>query len=130
MYNTGTMSKILFIEDDQLIVKIYTTRLQADGHTVFSSYNGADGIAIAQKEIPDLIVCDVMMPQMDGFEVLKRLKADEKTRHIIVLMYSNLAQEEEMKKAKELGAAEFIVKANISPVELVEKIKGYLTPAQ
>lgn len=120
------MAKILFIEDDQLIVKIYTTRLTADGYTVFSSYNGVEGLAIAQKELPDLIVCDVMMPQMDGFEVLKRLKSDERTKHIIVLMYSNLAQEEEMKKARDLGAAEFIVKANISPVELVEKIKGYI----
>lgn len=125
VYNT-VMAKILFIEDDQLIVKIYTTRLAADGYTVFSSYNGAGGLAIAQKELPDLIVCDVMMPQMDGFEVLKRLKSDERTKHIIVLMYSNLAQEEEMKKARDLGAAEFIVKANISPVELVEKIKGYV----
>ena len=68
-----------------------------------------------------------MMPVMDGFEVLKRLKADEKTKRILIIFYSNLASEEEMKKAKEMGAAEFIVKANISPTELVEKIKHYLT---
>lgn len=120
------MAKILFIEDDALIVKIYKTRLEADGHTVLTADNGKDGVDLAVREIPDLIVCDVMMPVMDGFEVLKRLKSDEKTKNIKIVFYSNLSVEGEIKKAKDMGVIEFIVKANVSPTQLVEKIKQYL----
>lgn len=120
------MAKILFIEDDPLIVKIYTTRLTADGYEVFSAENGEDGLKVAEEVMPDLIVLDIMMPKLDGFAVLTQLRQNEKTKDIPVLVYSNLAQEEEMKRAKTLGATEFIVKANLSPTEMVEKIKQYL----
>lgn len=124
------MAKILFVEDDPLIIKIYTTRLTADGHVVLSAENGQDGLAIAQKEIPDLIVLDIMMPRMDGFGVLSAIRADEKLKQKPVLIYSNLAQEDEIARAKSLGATEFVIKANVSPTEMVTKIKQYLgTPA-
>jgi len=120
------MAKILFIEDDPLIVKIYTTRLTADGYEVLSADNGEQGLKIAQENVPNLIVLDIMMPKMDGFGVLTQLKADERTKYIPIIVYSNLAQEEEIARAKFLGANEFIVKANLSPTEMVEKIKSYL----
>jgi two-component system, OmpR family, alkaline phosphatase synthesis response regulator PhoP len=121
------MSKILIVEDDPLIVKIYTTRLTADGYTVISAENGADGINLAETDYPDLVVLDVMMPKMDGFEVLERLRKNEKFKTTPILLYSNLAQEEEIARALALGATEFIVKANLSPLEMVAKIKSYLT---
>lgn len=120
------MAKILFVEDDPLIVKIYTTRLIADGYHVLTADNGETGLHIAETENPDLVVLDVMMPKMDGFAVLTRLRENEKMKSIPILVYSNLAQEEEMQRAKSLGATEFIVKANLSPTEMVEKIKKYL----
>jgi CheY-like chemotaxis protein len=120
------MTKILLIEDDSLIVKIYTTRLKADGYTVLSADNGEDGLALAEKEEPDLILLDVMMPKVDGFTVLEKIRANPMFHDKPILVYSNLAQDTEIEKAKQLGATEFIVKANISPTELVTKIKSYI----
>jgi DNA-binding response OmpR family regulator len=120
------MKKILFVEDDPLIIKIYTTRLTADGYQVFSADDGETGLKLAETEIPDLIVLDIMMPRMDGFGVLSRIRANEKMKTTPVLVYSNLAQEEEVARAKQMGATEFIVKANFSPTEMVTKIKQYL----
>ena len=121
------MAKILFIEDDPLIIKIYTTRLTADGYQVLSAENGADGITLAEKELPDLIVLDIMMPKVDGFGVLQKLRSHPQLKDKPILVYSNLAQEEELNRARQLGATEFIVKANLSPTEMVAKIKQYLT---
>ena len=120
------MAKILFIEDDPLIVKIYTTRLTADGYQVLSAENGEDGIKLAETETPDLVILDIMMPKIDGFGVLEKLRANEMMKTKPILVYSNLAQEEEIKRAQTLGATEFIIKANLSPTEMVEKIKKYL----
>lgn len=120
------MPKILIIEDDPLIIKIYTTRLTSDGYQVLSAENGEDGLKIAEQEIPDLVVLDIMMPRVDGFGVLERLRAHPKMQHTPILVYSNLAQEEEVARAMRLGATEFIVKANLSPTEMVKKIKQYL----
>lgn len=120
------VKKVLFIEDDALIVKIYTARLTKDGYEVYTADNGEDGIKVALEVKPDLVVLDVMMPKVDGFGVLEKLRADATLKTIPILLYSNLAQEEELKRALAMGATEFIVKANISPTELVEKIKKYL----
>ena len=120
------MAKILFVEDDPLIVKIYSTRLKADGHEVFSAENGEDGLKLAFEIMPDLIVLDVMMPKMDGFGVLEKLRADETMKDKPVLMYSNLNNEDEMARAKQMGVTEFLIKANLSPTQMVAKIKQYL----
>lgn len=122
------MAKILLIEDDSLIVKIYTTRLKADGYEIVSAEDGEKGIEVAQHEKPDLILLDVMMPKVDGFTVIQTLRADEQFKNTPIIMYSNLAQEAESKRAIEVGATEFITKANISPTELVNKIKSYIKP--
>lgn len=123
------MAKILFIEDDPLIVKIYTTRLIADGYQVISADNGEAGLKLAEAELPDLVVLDIMMPKMDGFGVLAKLRVNEQMKTRPILVYSNLAQEEEIARAKQMGATEFVIKANLSPTEMVAKIKQYLPKA-
>jgi len=123
------MAKILIIEDDPLIVKIYTTRLTADGYEVASAENGEDGLKLAEQSPPNLVVLDIMMPRMDGFAVLEKLRANPQMKQIPIIVYSNLAQEEEIKRAKETGATEFIIKANVTPTEMVAKIKQYLSQA-
>jgi DNA-binding response OmpR family regulator len=125
------MARILFIEDDPLIVKIYSTRLKADGHEVFSAENGEEGLKVAYECSPGVVVLDVMMPKMDGFGVLEKLRQDEKFKNIPILMYSNLNNEDEIIRAKQNGVTEFIVKANLSPTQMVMKIEQYVpsTPA-
>lgn len=120
------MAKILIIEDDPLIVKIYSTRLKADGHEVYTAENGEEGWRQAIEHNPDLIVLDVMMPRMDGFGVLEKVKAYDRLKNIPILMYSNLSNEDEMVRAKTMGATEFLVKANLSPTQMIAKIKEYL----
>ncbi len=121
-----SMGKVLIIEDDPLIAKVYSTRLAADKHDVFIANNGEDGLKAAREKIPELIVLDIMMPKMSGLEVLAELKKSRSTAQIPVLVYSNLARDEEIQQAKNLGAAEFIAKANLTSQQLVTKIEGYL----
>jgi DNA-binding response OmpR family regulator len=120
------MAKILFIEDDPLINKIYSTRLKADGHEVFTAENGEEGLKIAMDNNPEIVILDVMMPRVDGFEVLEKLRADERFKLKPIIMYSNLNNEEEIKRAKQMGVTEFVIKANLSPTQMVEKIKQYI----
>ena|SRR3989344_3626491 len=120
------MAKILFIEDDPLLVKIYSTRLSADGFEVLSAENGEEGLQMAATQSPDLIVLDIMMPRLDGFSVLEKLRQSEKTKTTPILVYSNLGQEDEIARAKKMGATDFIIKANLSPTEMIAKIKEYL----
>lgn len=120
------MAKILFIEDDPLINKIYSTRLKADGHEVYTSENGEEGIKLAEEVLPDVVVLDVMMPRVDGFAVLEKLRANEKLKLKPILMYSNLNNEEEIKRAMQMGVTEFLIKANLSPTQMVNKIKQYI----
>jgi DNA-binding response OmpR family regulator len=124
------MAKVLIIEDDPLIVKIYSTRLKADGYDVVSAENGEEGIVAALRDKPDLIILDVMMPKVDGFGVLEKLRADPSFSNIPILMYSNLNNEDEMTRARSMGVTEFLVKANLSPTQMVTKIKQYLEKPQ
>lgn len=115
-----------------MIVKIYSTRLKADGYEVSSAENGEEGLQAAFRDKPDLIILDVMMPKVDGFGVLEKLRADPAFAKTPILMYSNLNNEDEMARARTMGVTEFLVKANLSPTQMVGKIKQYLEkpPAQ
>jgi len=124
------MGNILIVEDDALLVKVYSTRLKADGHKVFTADNGLEGLEKAQENIPDVILLDIMMPKMSGLDVLKKLKENTETANIPVLVYSNLAKDEEIAEARKLGAEEFLTKANCTPQEVVAKIEEYLNKSQ
>lgn len=120
------MAKILLIEDEPLTVKIYRTHLKAEGHEVAATDNGADGLRLVTEFQPSLIVLDIMMPKLGGFSFLKEIKSNPKTKNIPVLIYSNLSSDEEVKKAKELGAADYLVKAELTPTQVMNKLKEYL----
>lgn len=124
--NIGKGKNILVIEDDNSILNMYKTSLTNDGYSVFTAVNGEDGLKIAQKEIPDLVLLDVMMPQVDGFAVLEQLKAESATDKIPVIMLTNLAQEEDRERGKKLGAKDYLVKSNLTPMQVSEKIKKYI----
>lgn len=120
------MKKILIIEDDGLIAKIYKTRLSAEGYEVVLAADGEAGLNTARQIRPDLILLDLMIPKMSGVDVLAGIKNNPETKETLVLVYSNLSDEQEIARVKALGATEFLVKAMISAPALVEKIKGYL----
>jgi len=119
-------AKIVLIEDDQMLVEMYSLMFKAEAFTVLIADNGESGLALVKKELPDLVLLDVMMPKMDGFEVLAELKKDAKTKDIPVLLLTNLSQQGDLEKGKNLGAADYVVKASMTPSGVIERIKKYL----
>lgn len=117
---------ILIIEDDNLLSSMYVTKFTKEGFRVLYSESGEKGIEIIDKEKPDLVLLDIMLPGMDGYDVLRRLKANGRTALIPVIMLSNLSQDADIKKALNLGAVDYIVKAYNIPSEVVEKVKNRL----
>ena len=108
-------TKVLLVEDDKMIIDMYTLKLTQEGMDVSQAENGKDGLALAKKIIPDIILLDIILPQMDGFTVLKELKADDSTKDIPVVLLTNLGQDGDVKKGLELGANDYLIKANYTP---------------
>lgn len=118
-----TKGTILVIEDEPALVDIYSTRLVADGFEVISALDGVQGLDAAIHEKPTAILLDVILPMKNGFEVLKELKGSPKTRPIPVIILSNLGQDYEVKMGLALGAAGFLVKASLTPAQVVEELE-------
>lgn len=125
------MSKIiLFIEDEAALQKTFEEILKQEGYEMISALNGEIGLKLAnslayEKKL-DLILLDLILPKVNGFEVLKKLKEDKETKDIPVIVLTNLEEIKNVEKAIKLGAAAYLVKANYSLKEIVEKIKKAL----
>ena len=119
--------KVLLIEDDQLMVKLYKTKLDLEGYEVNVATGALAGLKSASSDPPDVILLDIVMPGMDGFEALRRLKENPKTRDTPVLILTNLSGEaEEVQKALQLGARDFIKKSDYTMKEVVGKVQSAL----
>jgi two-component system, OmpR family, alkaline phosphatase synthesis response regulator PhoP len=118
------MDKILIVEDDGLMSRIYKRIFAAHGYSVDVAENGEEGLKKIKESKPDLVILDVMMPKMNGMELLKILKEDSKTSSINVILLTNLGVEEEVSKALTLGALDCIIKADHDPEEIVKKVEG------
>ena len=121
-----TKTRILIIEDDVFIMDMYETKFKMAGFEVLRAENGDKGIKVARKEKPDLIVLDIVMPQMDGLEVLKVAKGDLELKDIPVVLLTNLGQRENIEEGLKLGADDYIIKAHFTPDEVVGKVKKVL----
>ena len=119
-------AKILFIDDDNFLRKVYNAELSDQGHEVILAADGEEGVKKAKEEDPDLILLDMIMPKKNGFEVLTDLQSDPKTKNIPVIILSNLGQDDDIKKGKDLGAVDYLVKDNITLANILEKINHYL----
>ena len=115
--------KILMIEDDSFIVKMYRTKFEDLGFIFCDAGTGDRGMELARVERPDLVILDIVLPQKDGFQILKEIKKDSQLSGIPVLMLSNLGQEEEVEKGLALGAEDYLIKAHFTPSEVVERVK-------
>lgn len=119
-------AKILIIEDDRYISKMYQLKLSLDGFDVQVADNGRIGVDKVGEFKPDIVLTDILMPEMDGFEVIKTMKSEPETKDIPILIMSNLGQEDHIQKGLELGALGYIVKSQYTPSKVVEKIKEIL----
>jgi CheY-like chemotaxis protein len=121
------MAKILIIEDDILFSQMYLDIFTFYKHTTIIANDGQEGLEKVRSEHPTLILCDVMMPKMNGLEVLDKLKADPETKNIPVVMLTNLAGEEDAKVALMKGAIKYLIKSNYTPKEIATIIQELLT---
>lgn len=118
------MSKtVLLVEDDEMLNAMYKAKFEKEGYAVVTAFNGSEGLKMALANHPDIVLLDIIMPKMDGFAALKKMQKNDSTKAIPVILLTNLGQEEDIKKGKELGAADYFIKANHTPQEVVEKVQ-------
>ena len=115
--------KVLIIEDDLFLRSLIARKLESEGFGVGMAIDGEDGIAKVLSYKPNLILLDIILPKMNGFEVLEKLKSDETIKHIPVILLTNLGEKEDADKGMSLGASDYMIKAHFTPEEIIEKIK-------
>jgi len=118
--------KILFVEDESALQKTFGEVLRQEGYQVISAMDGEEGLRLAQTEKPDLILLDLVLPKLHGFEVLKKLKEDKNTESIAVIVLTNLESTGDVEKAVQLGAKTYLVKANYDLEDVLKKVKDAL----
>lgn len=121
------MAKILLVDDDPLLIRMYQKKFENDGYTIATAGDGVDALKKVSEFQPNLILLDVMMPKMNGLEVLTKLKENNQTSAIPVIMLTNVSSsQEDTDRGLELGAVAYIVKAGNRPKAVVEKVKEVL----
>lgn len=118
--------KILVIEDELILIQALEAEFSGEGFEVFSATDGEKGLQIIKDEVVDLIVLDIILPKMNGFELLRILKKDSKKKTIPVIILSNLSQEGEISMGIELGASDFFVKSSTDLANLIGKVRSLL----
>ena len=118
--------KILIVEDDKFLRELIGQKLLKEGYDIVEAVDGEKGIKSVKDEKPDLILLDLILPGMDGFEVLTKIKEDSKIAQIPVIILSNLGQKDDIEKGLKIGAADYLIKAHFSPGEIIDKIKAIL----
>jgi len=121
------MSKILIIEDDKYLRELMIRKLSSEkGLDISNAVDGEDGLKAFEREKPDLVLLDLILPDIDGFEVLTKMKENTELAAIPVIILSNLGQKGDVEKGMKLGAIDYMVKAHFTPNEIVDKVKQVL----
>lgn len=114
---------ILLAEDEKTLAKMYQTKFAMEGFEVLYAADGNEALKILETKTPDIILLDIIMPNLDGFSFLKRIKDQERLTKIPVILLTNLGQENDVKKGLELGAQDYLIKAHFTPQEVADKVK-------
>jgi|SRR3989344_7271623 len=120
------MAKIVIVEDDKFLRELITQKILKEGYQVVGAVNGEEGVAKTKEVKPDLVLLDLILPGIDGFEVLRQIKEDPETSKVPVIILSNLGQKDDVERGVQLGASDYMVKAHFTPGEIVAKIKAIL----
>lgn len=130
MSENNRTALLLIAEDDQFYANLYKTKLEKEGFAVVISTNGSETLRLIEESKPNLIILDIVMPELDGFEVLKQLKSKPDFKNVPVIVLSNLGQQEDIDRALSLGAFRYIVKSNVSIHDMVESVEEALKESQ
>lgn len=117
------MKKIILVEDDPFLIDIYSTKLNESGFEVSLVKDGEDVLELSKKIKPDVIILDIVLPHIDGWQILKLLKSEETLKMSKIIILSNLSQKEEVEKGISLGADKYLIKSDYTPTQVVEEIK-------
>lgn len=123
------MAKIVLVEDDAMLAEIYQTRIELAGHTCYVAHDGASGLELIKKIIPDLALLDLMLPQISGDNILRAMRNSDWGKKIKAIFLTNISESEAPEGIQELAFERYIIKANISNNELVEIINETIPPA-
>ncbi len=123
--NKSNKKRVLLIEDEKMLSTMYATKFTKEGFDLIQAFDGEEGLEKATTVEPDIILLDIIMPKLDGFVVLKKLKQDATLKKLPVILLTNLGQDEDIKKGKQLGADDYFIKANHTPQEVVDKVRTF-----
>jgi CheY-like chemotaxis protein len=123
------MANIMLIDDDSVLLKLYSTRLQADQHRVEIATNGEDGINLLKQFTPDVIVLDLLMPKLNGFSFIDNIRKDPKLALIPIIIFSSVASQEQIDRLKQMGITTILNKIDVTPTQLVQIISQHLHPS-
>src|SRR6195952_525057 len=124
--NTNRTHKILLVEDDDALANVYLMRVQAEGFDVTRVANGEDALATAKEHKPDLVLLDVMMPKVSGFDVLDILRNTTETANLKIIMLTALSQDSDKQRAQGLGVDDYLVKSQVVITDVIDRIKYHL----
>jgi len=123
---SNAAKSILVVEDDQFLRDLIVKKLEEEGLNIIQAVDGEEGLQFIKENKPALVLLDLILPGIDGFEVLKQVKSDPETKDIPIIILSNLGQKDDIERGLELGARDFMVKAHFTPEEIVKKAKEVL----
>lgn len=113
---------ILLVEDDSFVSDIYQKKIESEGFKIVTAENGVEAIKKLNEIVPDLILLDIVMPYMDGMDVLKEIKANDKWKNIPVILLTNLSEKEKIEEAIGIGANDYLIKSHFTPSEVISKV--------
>jgi DNA-binding response OmpR family regulator len=122
--------KIVLVEDDEILSKVLAEELTDAGFKVSQAFDGQAGLQMVRAELPDLVLLDLILPKKQGMGVLEDLKKDPKTKNIPVIILTLVSEDEVLKKGRDLGAVDFLVKSNHSAEEIIDKVKNFFEKRQ
>ncbi|MCA1703398.1 MAG: response regulator [Actinobacteria bacterium] len=123
---TAEEKRILIADDDPVILRLIQVNLELEGYEVMTASNGHEAVAVATAELPDLVILDIMMPRLDGYQACEQLKGQDSTKHIPVIFLSAKAQQGDIDKGQTFGVAAYLTKP-FDPTELLEVVEQQLT---
>jgi len=118
---------VVLAEDDQFLRRMYATKLQQSGMDVFAASDGELALRYVREHRPAVLLLDILMPKKDGFEVLEEIKADPALKKIPVVLLTNLGEPEDIKRARKLGADDYMIKSHFLPSEVIDVVRKYLS---
>lgn len=127
---TASKLKVLLIEDDKFLIKLYSDKLIREGFDVSMAVSGEEGLGKVASLKPDLVLLDVILPQKNGFDILSAIKLNPDTKHIPVVMLTNLGQDSDIKTGLDLGASDYLVKTDFSITKLPEIVRKHIAASK